>query len=282
MHRTFSILSSRLLQFLSGAIIGSATLCISAEPEYVLKPLDTVRVAVYQEDDLTTEARISRSGEITMPLLGSIALGGKTVKTAVSEITARLAKDYIINPSVSLSVIDYAPERVTVMGAVQKPGAVQIPEEVRLDILEAIALAGGFTEYADLSRITLLRRAGESDSERIQLIDGEMLAKPFYLGASDIVIVADKSATRVTVMGQVQKPGVLEIPDDEPLDLLEAIAMAGGYTEIADPTRVTVRRRVEGEDKLYLINGKKLAGDPQAKSFYLQPNDLITVAESFF
>ena len=75
----------------------------------VIKVNDLVRVTVFKEDDMLTEARISKSGDITLPLLGPVHVEGKTVAEAVADIRARLDKDYIINPQVSLIIIEYAP-----------------------------------------------------------------------------------------------------------------------------------------------------------------------------
>ena len=78
--------------------------------------------------------------------------------------------------------------------------------------------------------------------------------------------------------------GCAESPsgDSFSFDLLDAIAAAGGYSDVANPKRITVRRKVEGEEKLYQIDGRRLASDPKARPFIVLPDDLITVAESFF
>lgn len=164
---------------------------------YVLRSNDLIRITVFQEDDLLTETRISESGFINFPLLGSVKLSGKTVGQAVSEIRTRLDKDYIINPQVTLSVLEFAQQWVTVLGEVQKPGQVAIPPE------------GG-------------------------------------------------------------------------LDLLGAIALAGGYTRVADPAHVIVRRMIDGKDKILKINAQRLARDVHIQQFLVQPGDRVSVAESLW
>jgi polysaccharide export outer membrane protein len=164
---------------------------------YVLRVNDLIRVAVFQEDDLTTEARISKSGTITLPLLGPVSVEGKTIAEAIADIHDRLDRDYIINPQVTLSVLEYAQQSVTVLGEVQKPGQVQIPPE------------GG-------------------------------------------------------------------------LDLLGAIALAGGYTRVADPSRVIIRRMVNGHDVVLQADAKRLAQDAHVQPFFVQPGDRINVAESIW
>jgi protein involved in polysaccharide export with SLBB domain len=164
---------------------------------YVLRANDFIRITVFQEDDLTTEARIAKGGNITFPLLGTVALEGKTVGEATAEIRARLDKDYVINPQVTLTVLDYAKQWVTVLGEVQKPGQVEIPPE------------GG-------------------------------------------------------------------------LDLLGAIALAGGYTRVADPSRVIIRREQNGHDVVLKVNASKLARDVEVQQLLVQPGDRISVGESLF
>ena len=169
----------------------------SASDSYVLRSNDFIRISVFQEDDLLTEARISKSGYINFPLLGPVLLAGKTVGRAISEIRTRLDKDYIINPQVTLTMLEYAQQWVTVLGEVQKPGQVEIPPE------------GG-------------------------------------------------------------------------LDLLGAIALAGGYTRVADPSRIIVRREANGHDVVLKVNAKELARDVRLPQFMVQPGDSISVAESIW
>jgi polysaccharide export outer membrane protein len=123
----------------------------------VLKVNDMVRVTVYNENDMTTEARISKSGDIALPLLGNVHVAGETVASAVADIRSRLDKDYIINPQVTLTIMDYAPQMVTVLGEVEHQGQVTIPPQGGLDIMGAIALAGGYSRIADPANITVVR-----------------------------------------------------------------------------------------------------------------------------
>jgi polysaccharide export outer membrane protein len=156
-----------------------------------------VRVTVYKEDDMTTEARISKTGDIALPLLGNVHVAGQSVAEAVADIRSRLDKDYIINPQVTLTIMEYAPQWVTVLGEVQKPSQVSIPPE------------GG-------------------------------------------------------------------------LDLMGAIALAGGYSRMADPANITVLRTVNGRHEVLRVNAKKLAGDSKSSTFMMQPGDTISVGQSIW
>ncbi len=102
-----------------GALAGEQTAAAPplAEPQtYVLSPNDVVQVRVYQEDDLETKMRIGKDGTTSFPLIGVINLGGKTVAQAADLIRARLADGYLVNPQITVSVIEYAKRRFTVLG----------------------------------------------------------------------------------------------------------------------------------------------------------------------
>lgn len=163
----------------------------------VLRPNDVVWVKVYQEEDLETKAAIDKDGFITMPLLGPVQVGQKTVEEATGLIRSLYAKDYLVNPRVSVTLI-----------------------------------------------------------ERARL--------------------------RFTVMGQVQRPGTYEFPDNESLNLLQAIAMAGGYTRLGAPSKVGLQRMQDGKPVLIPLNAEQMSKDKQAKPFELMPDDIITVGERIF
>lgn len=86
-----------------------------------------------------------------------------------------------------------------------------------------------------------------------------------------------------TVLGQVQKPGSYDMKGSDEITLLQAIGMAGGYTKIANPSRVTVKRLEEGgSERLIKLDAKRMARGGDSSSFYIKPGDVITVAESLF
>ena len=86
-----------------------------------------------------------------------------------------------------------------------------------------------------------------------------------------------------TVLGQVQKPGSYDMKGSDEITLLQAIGMAGGYTKIANPGRVTVKRQQEGGgERVIKLDAKRMARGDDSASFYVKPGDVITVAESMF
>jgi polysaccharide export outer membrane protein len=161
---------------------------------YRLCPNDVLRVKVFQEDDLTTEMRLGKDGSATFPLLGVINLGGKTVDEAAATIRELLGKDYLVNPQVTLTVTEYAKRRFTVLGQVQKPGSFDIPSEESVTLLQAIAMAGGFSRLAVQSKVTITRTVG---GKKTLTVDVKSAAndpgtKPFEILPSDTIFVAER------------------------------------------------------------------------------------------
>ena len=131
---------------------------------YILSPNDIILVKVFEDPDLDSQHRISQDGTINFPLIGVVQISGRTVTQAASTIRDRLLKGYLRNPQVRVNVIQYASRRITVLGQVQKPGSYVLPNEERVDLLQAIAMAGGFTRLADEGRVLVRRNVNGVDT----------------------------------------------------------------------------------------------------------------------
>ena len=131
---------------------------------YILSPNDIVLVKVFEDPDLDSQHRISQDGTINFPLIGVVQVSGRTVTQAASTIRDRLLKGYLRNPQVRVNVIQYASRRITVLGQVQRPGSYVLPNEERVDLLQAIAMAGGFTRLADEGRVLIRRNINGVDT----------------------------------------------------------------------------------------------------------------------
>jgi protein involved in polysaccharide export with SLBB domain len=137
----------------------------SAPAGYVLGPNDYVGVEVFGEDDLRTNGRLNPEGNLSVPLLGSVHLAGLTLTQAASRLTELYGRDYLVNPKVNVMLLGYAKRRFSILGQVGRPGNYEMPESSPggIDLLEAIALAGGYTRIAAPERITVRRQSAHGD-----------------------------------------------------------------------------------------------------------------------
>lgn len=131
----------------------------AASPSYRIGIGDVVSITVYQEGDLSTEARVGEGGLIVFPLLGNIRIGGLSVSEATREIGAQLRDGYLVNPIVTLSLVEQTKAKFTILGQVSKPGPYELPANGSTSLMEAIGMAGGFTRIASPSKITVKRGA---------------------------------------------------------------------------------------------------------------------------
>jgi polysaccharide export outer membrane protein len=161
---------------------------------YKLSPTDVIEITVYRQEDLTTKRRIAKDGTIAFPLLGVINIGGRTVEQAGNQIKELLAKDYLVNPQVSVTVIEYAKKWFHVVGQVYKQGSYPIPEEETMDLMRAIATAGGFTQIAARSKVTVTRMNGEKKEiipVDVKAREKDKNAKPFPILPDDTITVPE-------------------------------------------------------------------------------------------
>jgi polysaccharide export outer membrane protein len=126
-------------------------------PDYKLSPNDLVDFRVFQEPELDSVVRISGEGQANFPLIGVVALGGKTTGEAIEILKSRYRNGYLINPQISLTVRSYAKKLFTVLGQVQRPGSYDIIGTSQITLLQAIGMAGGYTKIADASNVTIKR-----------------------------------------------------------------------------------------------------------------------------
>src|SRR5947207_15659156 len=151
---------------------------VSAPAGYILSPNDQVAVEVFGEDDLRTNARLNGEGNLSLPLLGSVHLAGLTLAQAASKITELYGRDYLVSPRVNVSLVGYAKRRFTILGQVNRPGSYEMPEGSPdgVDLLEAIAMAGGYTRIAAPERISV-RRHIEGRNDQLMRVNAKRVAK---------------------------------------------------------------------------------------------------------
>jgi polysaccharide biosynthesis/export protein len=126
--------------------------------EYRVGAQDLLEVAVFQVADLNRTVRVNSNGRISLPLIGDVQAGGRTVQELESEIAKRLTETYLQNPQVTVFVKEYTSQRVTLEGAVNKPGI--YPVTGKTSLLQAIAMAEGVTDLANLDGVVVFRTIG--------------------------------------------------------------------------------------------------------------------------
>jgi polysaccharide export outer membrane protein len=149
---------------------------------------DKLRIEVYKDPQLSQSLQIRPDGKITLPLVGDIVAAGLT-PIALRESIAGSLKEYITNPVVTVIVVETQPQTVSVMGEVNSPGV--HPFKTELTMLDALAMAGGFKDFANTKNITI-QRSTSTGVQRIPFNYKDAIkssSKPVYLQPGDIIIV---------------------------------------------------------------------------------------------
>jgi polysaccharide export outer membrane protein len=218
-------------------------------PDPTLVSGDLLRISVYRQQDLDLEVRIPENGWISFPLIGAVQAVGGSSSALEQNIRQQLEKDYLKNPSVTVTVREYAKRKVFIVGGVAKPDGYEVSPDSRMTVLQLVAAAGGFTDRAYKEYVQVVRRQGTAERAviRLSLVEVErQIAKgkpeaDLELWPDDLVVVP--SAVRVAyVLGAVQRPGSVDVPNNARMTVSMAVANAGSYTKFAATGRVQLLR----------------------------------------
>ena len=173
----------------SAATSTTARSAASTAADYRLTAGDKLRIEVYKDAQLSQSLQVRPDGKITLPLIGDVAAAGHTAVELRDAISASL-KEYIGNPVVTVIVTEASPQVVYVTGEVNKPGALTLTGQ--MSILQALAMAGGFTDFADKKNI-LIKRKTTKGMETLKFNYKDALEddrkEPLQLQAGDTVVV---------------------------------------------------------------------------------------------
>lgn len=243
----------------------------SADNDYRMGTGDVLRITVYGQPDLTTEARVSEAGAITFPLIGEVKLAGSTPAQGETEIAKRLSKGgFILEPFVTLNVVQYRGQQISVLGRVNRPGKHTLEKIGR--VTDALALAGGIvidgadtvtlvrerdgkTEYRDIDVIALFKPGGEASNEIVQ--DG------------DIINVARQPM--FYIYGEVNRPGAFRL--EQNMNVVQALSVGGGINTRGTQRGIRILRRDE--------NGAMQELEAKLADM-VKKDDVIYVKESLF
>lgn len=267
------------------ALCGSLSYAKDDKSQYRLQPTDVITITVHDQPDLTTKARVASDGYISFPLIGKVMAQGCSTQELEQKIKEALEKDYLVKAEVLIFIEQYRSRQFSVIGEVNKPGKFEMPTERTITLLEGIAMAGGFTKDADLTRTKVMRtEGGEKKSVDINIKDiteGNEKDKDVALQPDDVIFIPKSFFFSVT--GEVKNPGKFNMPTERDITLLEGLAMAGGFTPSADLVRSKVMRIVNGVKTTIPVNIQDITtkGEKE-KDIILKSDDLIFIPKRAF
>jgi polysaccharide export outer membrane protein len=251
--------------------------------EYKIGPKDLLEISVLGVPEISKlVVRVSEQGRITLPLLGEVAVGDLTKFELEKKLAALAGQKIVLDPQVTVHILEYLSRRVSIIGAVEKPGPFELVG--RQTVLSVLSAAGGLSRDAG-EEIVVIRQGpgGETTSLRIP-VDGLFVqADPklnVVLEPGDIVNVPVDKPVTIYVFGQVRNPGALQVKRSSLPTLTQAIAQAGGFTDRANRAKVQIRRKdASGKEIEVTVNVRNILKG-RIKDIALLVNDTIYVPES--
>jgi polysaccharide export outer membrane protein len=221
---------------------------------------DAIRVLVHQQPDLTTEARVTQTGTIAMPLVGEVKVAGLSTGEAASAIAESFKKGkFLKNPQVTVALTTLRSRQVSVLGQVARPGRYPLDETSSL-LADVIAAAGGVLPTGS-EEVTVTRRGKE---QKVAL-----LGKSFPLEGGETVYV--DRAPMFYIYGEVTRAGAYRVEPN--MSVMQAIAAGGGITPRGSDRRLKLRR--------VAADGKWIETDAGLQE-RIRPDDVIYVREALF
>lgn len=264
-----------------------------ANYEYRVGPGDVLSVIVYGHPELTTPAGSERSpeevgnqvrhdGSIFYPYIGRVKVAGKTTDAIRSILTQRLS-DIINEPQIEVNVAAFRSKKVYVSGAVGVPKALPITN-IPMTVLDAISAVGGASEKANWHSVTLNREGNKEELSLYALLRQGDQTKNRLLQDGDVLHVPSLETQTVAVMGQVRKPGNIQL-GNERITLTDALSRAGGVVEtLAEPSGIFVLRALPPESEkianAYQLDISDVSTLAMGTQFPLQPKDVIYVTSA--
>jgi polysaccharide export outer membrane protein len=279
---------------------------------YTLGAGDRIHLDIFNVPEYTGERRVLVDGTVNLPLVGNVSVKGMTLKQS-GEAIATAYKNYLRDPVVTISLLAPRPLRVSVSGEVNRPGSYAVPFSLRTDgeeegetrwptVTQAVQLAGGITQIADVRQVQVQRPQLSGPAQVINLdlwalLQGD-LQQDLTLRDGDTILIpkatridpaeATKLATasfspaiiRVNVVGEVIRPGVVEIPPNTPLN--QALLAAGGFNQRRANKRNVelVRLNPDGTVSRREVPINLAQGINEQSNPMLLPNDVVIVGRS--
>lgn len=266
--RLSSIWQPVLLWLLSSTIAMAAAAIGNLPSDYRLGPGDLLHITVAGYAEMTTDVRVSQTGNITYPFIGEVSVANLSTQD-VEGIIARKLNDgaFIRQPQVSVLVAEYEGQKISVMGQVAKPG--QYPLTASARVMDVLAEAGGTVPAIAADEATLLRKDGSKAAIDLQsLFEGDPRQNLTVSGGDTVYV---PKAPQFYIYGEVQKPGMYRL--ERNMTVSRAISAGGGLTSKGSEGRVVVKRRD--------ANGKEHSSSVDS-SADVKADDVIFVKQGWF
>ena len=219
----------------------------AATPGFTIGAGDTVQIDVLGRPELAARGNVSGDGRVNAALIGPVNIAGLTPVQAAERI-AKAYRDgqYLVAPQVTVNLVEYQSQQLTVMGEVRSPG--RFPVRTRLSVLDALALAGGINDVG--SSMAYLLRPEDANVTRYEidldaLIQSGAGQQYFELLAGDILVVP--KAQLFYIYGEVRSPNAYKLKPG--MTVIQALSLAGGLTDKGSDRRIDIRRK-GGDGKL--------------------------------
>ena len=240
---------------------------------------DILSIWAAPTENIAQKTVVDVSGNIQLPIIGSIRAAGLNTQSLAEEISNRL-KQYVDKPTVRIEIQKISSEQVYLTGRVVNPGSYPYRDSLRCG--EFILQSGGFEKDAQKDQITIYRSGKESketilfNAETYSVSSSSGPAVDFELRPGDIIEVP-RSTKFVYIMGAVKNEGQYEYKKDT--KLMQMIYLAGGFEKYANLDQVRVVRNIEGKRMVQQINVKTIINNNPDKDISIEPNDLIVVPQ---
>lgn len=269
--------------FFCAALLGAQTKTGTGQSyEYQIGAKDLLEISVFEVPELNITVRVSENGMVSLPLLGEVKAEGLNRADLEKKIASMLEKNYLKNAQVTIFIKEFQSKKISVMGALEKPGMLDLIG--RQSLLQVISMAGGLSEQAS-DTVVIFRQFKNVPSQSlvIKLDDVLLKANPKYnipIFPGDIINVPGNQYMDIYVFGQVKNPGAVRMKKgSDEVTLLRAIAQAGGFSDRARRGKVLVTRTEGGTEKKIYVDVKDILGGGR-KDFVLQAFDVVFVPES--
>ena len=261
--------------------------------DYKIGPEDLIEISVFEEEKLNKTVRVSSQGNISLPLLGILRVKGLTANELEKEIRDLLAEKYFQDPHVSIFIKEYRNQRISVIGAVDKPGPYDVTGQKT--ILDVLGMAGGLKEEA--GPLLFLIRPPHPEDEGFKGKEDSQTMKPgtFVIDLEELLVKGDLTLNlplnhgdvinvpvsgKIFVGGEVRSPGGFPMRGKK-LTVSQAIALAGGLKSEAAGSNTKIFRYLEkGTGKEIISVNVYSIQKGQAEDVYLKENDIIMVPRS--